>query len=285
MNIEIANRLQKLRKENGYSQEELADKLGISRQAVSKWERAESSPDTDNLIILARLYNMSLDDLLYDSESNEEIRNRNIDKEEAKKENNESNEDNSNEKSNSSNENGKYEKSGVHITDDGIHINSGKEGVHITDEGIHIVDDEGQSVIIGDDGIRFRNKDGSYEHMKKGRIFLSIMDSIVFSLTLIGFIVWGACFDGWSLCWILWILMPAVMSMFEAIYKKQITKFVYPCLVTAIYLFVGMKYDMWHPLWVLFLTIPLFYIIFEPIDKYVIKSKPINVIDCDCDSD
>ena len=60
MNIEIANRLQKLRKENGYSQEELADKLGISRQAVSKWERAESSPDTDNLIILARLYNMTI---------------------------------------------------------------------------------------------------------------------------------------------------------------------------------------------------------------------------------
>ncbi len=65
MNIEIANRLQKLRKENGYSQEELADKLGISRQAVSKWERAESSPDTDNLIVLAKLYNISLDELLY----------------------------------------------------------------------------------------------------------------------------------------------------------------------------------------------------------------------------
>ena len=76
MNIEIANRLQKLRKENGYSQEELADKLGISRQAVSKWERAESSPDTDNLIILARLYNMSLDELLYDTESSDDIRQR-----------------------------------------------------------------------------------------------------------------------------------------------------------------------------------------------------------------
>ena len=61
MNIEIANRLQTLRKEKGYSQEQLALELGISRQAVSKWERAESSPDTDNLICLAKLYNVSLD--------------------------------------------------------------------------------------------------------------------------------------------------------------------------------------------------------------------------------
>lgn len=65
MNIEIADRLVKLRKKHNLSQEELANKLGISRQAVSKWERAEASPDTDNLITLARLYNVSLDELLY----------------------------------------------------------------------------------------------------------------------------------------------------------------------------------------------------------------------------
>lgn len=53
MNLEIANRLLALRREHGYSQEELAYKLGVSRQAVSKWERAESSPDTDNLLALA----------------------------------------------------------------------------------------------------------------------------------------------------------------------------------------------------------------------------------------
>jgi transcriptional regulator with XRE-family HTH domain len=64
MNVEIAQRLAKLRREKGFSQEELAEKLGLSRQAVSKWERAESSPDTDNLIALAGIYGMSIDSLL-----------------------------------------------------------------------------------------------------------------------------------------------------------------------------------------------------------------------------
>ena len=44
MNLEIANRLLALRREHGYSQEELAYKLGVSRQAVSKWENS-SYPD------------------------------------------------------------------------------------------------------------------------------------------------------------------------------------------------------------------------------------------------
>ncbi len=65
MNVEIAQRLAARRKQAGLSQEALAEQLGVSRQAVSKWERSESSPDTDNLIALARLYGVSLDDLLY----------------------------------------------------------------------------------------------------------------------------------------------------------------------------------------------------------------------------
>ncbi|MBQ7848567.1 MAG: helix-turn-helix transcriptional regulator, partial [Clostridia bacterium] len=64
MTIENANRLAELRRAHGLSQEELAEKLGVSRQAVSKWERAESSPDTDNLIALAQLYGVTLDVLL-----------------------------------------------------------------------------------------------------------------------------------------------------------------------------------------------------------------------------
>ena len=84
MNIEVANRLQKLRKEKGYSQEHLAEALGISRQAVSKWERAEASPDTDNLILLARLYGVSLDELLSTDDDNDELKANNQANEEEK---------------------------------------------------------------------------------------------------------------------------------------------------------------------------------------------------------
>ena len=73
MNIVTANRLLELRKMNGYSQDVLAEKIGVSRQAVSKWECAESSPDTDNLIALAKLYGITLDDLLNTSKDVIEI--------------------------------------------------------------------------------------------------------------------------------------------------------------------------------------------------------------------
>lgn len=64
MDIKTADRLVELRKSHGFSQEALSEKLGVSRQAISKWERGESSPDTDNLIALANIYGITLDDIL-----------------------------------------------------------------------------------------------------------------------------------------------------------------------------------------------------------------------------
>ena len=64
MTIQMANKLVELRKAAGLSQEDVAERIGVSRQAVSKWERAEAAPDTDNLIALANLYNVSVDELL-----------------------------------------------------------------------------------------------------------------------------------------------------------------------------------------------------------------------------
>lgn len=64
MNLQTAARLQELRKINGYSQEALAEKLGVSRQSISKWERAEASPEIDKLMALAEIYGTTVDDLL-----------------------------------------------------------------------------------------------------------------------------------------------------------------------------------------------------------------------------
>lgn len=65
MKIEIAKRLYEYRRASGLSQEQVAAKISVSRQAVSKWECAESSPDTDNLIALAMFYGVTVDELLF----------------------------------------------------------------------------------------------------------------------------------------------------------------------------------------------------------------------------
>lgn len=60
----FGEKLQRLRKEAGLSQEELAGRLHVSRQAVSKWERNESYPETEKLIRMGQLFDVTLDELL-----------------------------------------------------------------------------------------------------------------------------------------------------------------------------------------------------------------------------
>lgn len=62
--MHLGNRIHQLRKENGLSQEQLAEKMGVSRQAVSKWELGESTPDTDKIIGMSQLFDVSTDYLL-----------------------------------------------------------------------------------------------------------------------------------------------------------------------------------------------------------------------------
>ena len=170
MNIETANRLYELRKKNGYSQEELASKLGVSRQAISKWERAEASPDTDNLVELAKLYKISLDELL------------NLDQSFNNKEEVESvNEDDSS-KSNTS-----ISKEGIKISDDEGSVEIGKNGIIITSE-------EGEEVHIGYNAINSKErkiiKDGHVYVKRRDESRLHTMiDSIFTPLTLFGSII------------------------------------------------------------------------------------------------
>lgn len=64
----FGEKIQKLRKEAGLSQEELSYQLGVSRQAVSKWERDNGYPETEKIVRMSRLFNVSLDYLLNDDD-------------------------------------------------------------------------------------------------------------------------------------------------------------------------------------------------------------------------
>ena len=60
----LAEKIIQLRKKNGISQQELADKLDVSRQAVSKWESGASDPSTTNLMALAKLFGVTAEEIL-----------------------------------------------------------------------------------------------------------------------------------------------------------------------------------------------------------------------------
>ncbi len=62
-------RIQNLRKAKGISQEELADKVGVSRQAVSKWESGQSLPEIDKIILMSEFFNVTTDYLLKGTEA------------------------------------------------------------------------------------------------------------------------------------------------------------------------------------------------------------------------
>lgn len=69
----LADKIIRLRKKNGWSQEELADKMNVSRQAVSKWEAAQTTPDLEKILQLGYLFGVTTDYLLKDELVDEEF--------------------------------------------------------------------------------------------------------------------------------------------------------------------------------------------------------------------
>ena len=237
MNIEIANRLVNLRKRNHLSQEALAERLGISRQAVSKWERAEASPDTDNLILLARLYKVSLDELLL---TEDEIP-----------------EPGGEVQAPSQGEGAVWadeaDASGFSLPGDSREPEEG------------CGQEEGNRQEIWENGIQ--EQDGQNE----GRYY-PMAAAIIICYLFIGF-VFNAWHPGWlmflliPIIWILALLVEFVLGpVLYGVYEKDATLQEGMAgseaggeLVAAIYLSLGIFFDAWHPGWIIFLTIPLYY--------------------------
>ena len=242
MTIEIADRLIKLRKKNGYSQEELADKLGLSRQAVSKWERAEASPDTDNLICLAKLYGVSLDELLSTDEDVETIVNEQVKQEEPKKDNDSS------------------------ITledDDGSKVVI--KGKHIDcfdKDGKHIVKKKKDKFLLILDCI-----DGALTG-------LALITYIVLGAVL------GMWANAWIFFFVPEIICSIIRAIHKKNANNVNMAFIACFVYFFVNLFIpGLGSNLWHPLWVVFLAIPAYHIVVGSINKAIGKSDDDNEIE------
>lgn len=66
--MELKDKLQLMRKQNGYSQEQLADKIGIARQTISKWETGQAVPELNGLIQLSNLYGVTIDRMVKEND-------------------------------------------------------------------------------------------------------------------------------------------------------------------------------------------------------------------------
>ena len=250
MTIEIADRLIKLRKKYGYSQEELADKLGLSRQAVSKWERAEASPDTDNLICLAKLYGVSLDELLATDEDidtivEEQVKDAPADDEapkaEAKK-------------------------------DDHIVIN---------DDGIFVKSKNGSSVSITDDGIKCTSRDGKTvkKMPDKAMAIIGSIEAILCLLATVAYILLGALLGLWHCAWAVFFVPEIICSILRAIRRRNAQHFNMAFAVLFAFFFVcmwvpGLEANLWHPMWAVFFGIPLYHTSVGLINKAIGKVDP-----------
>lgn len=282
----LPNNLYELRRKAGLSQEEFAEKLGVSRQAVSKWERGEAYPDTENLIVISEMFGVTIDELLRSENIAQSV------SDSAKTgENEEASESEDNDRSFRVNVGDKVNidlNGAVTVEDeDGkVKIDLGKGGIVVDDEDGRVKVDLGNGGITvnGDDGVKVRLGNGHIhigsdddddddedddEDVARKASKLSIWYKVPYPIvTTIAFLLIGLLAEGWFWAWTLFITIPVYYSLLDAIRKRRITDFAYPVFIAFVYCLLGMLCHWWHPGWILFVTIPVFYPIAEGIDRY-----------------
>ena len=280
MDLAMAQRLVDRRKAAGLSQEALAAQLGVSRQAVSKWERSESSPDTDNLIALAALYGVSLDELLYgeaagdsDTEASDEA---------------EETEDTTDKDCHGDKPLVDISLAhGIHVIDpdkgeevhvgwNGIHVTNDRKGeeVHVGPGGVHVdtLEDDGHSVHTNADGTVTIDGEtfsswkeahdkldhhGKHFHTKLGRAWNEFPFPV---FVVLAYLALGIVCGTWATGLFLVFLIPVYYAIGDFIDRRRLSKLigsVYPTAAIAWFLYMWLCLGQPHPAWVILVTIPV----------------------------
>ncbi|HIZ19612.1 MAG TPA: helix-turn-helix transcriptional regulator [Firmicutes bacterium] len=258
MNIAIANRLVELRSAKGWTQEELAEKLDVSRQAVSKWERAESSPELDKLMALSRLYGISLDSLLDTGF-----------RPEASFPPEESGSCAQGKNGGSAEEREPGDPSGAYPASpapprqaSGVAVAALSAGGR---EGLEILE-----ALAADDAPESVEPARRSAEWILGSFPYPIAVALVY--LLLGFIG-----NWWHPGWLLFLTVPlyylmgagidcarSAGSAWGRIHAFLLGSGLFPVLIVALYLTMGVLWGLWHPGWCIFLLIPLLYCLPEP---------------------
>ena len=288
MDLAMAQRLVNRRKAAGLSQEALAAQLGVSRQAVSKWERSESSPDTDNLIALAALYGVSLDELLYGEAADDADCSEDSDAGAEASDEAEEDEDYADNTSRSDKPLVDISLAhGIHVIDpdkgeevhvgwNGIHVTNDRKGeeVHVGPGGVHVdtLEDDGHSVHTNADGTVTIDGEtfsswkeahdkldhhGKHFHTKLGRAWNKFPFP---ALVALAYLALGIVYGTWGMGLFLVFLIPIYYAIGDFIDRRRLSKLigsVYPAAAIAWFLYMWLCLGQPHPAWVILITIPV----------------------------
>jgi transcriptional regulator with XRE-family HTH domain len=245
MNEKAAKKLEYLRKQKGLTQRQLAEKIGVSRDLISKWERSETSPDTDHLVALANLYNVSIDEMINSKEEK-------VNMQEAQRAEFFGYDEKSDKKKKD------YPKAYnfpfpivvviVYLLL-GFYKNFWHPGwlIFMTIPLYYFV-------------VSLFDKEKTHEE-KTGwwMIPYSILTVVVYFLV-------GYYFDLWHPTWLIFLTIPLfyfVVSLLtptkDGEQRKFWLVFPYPLVAVAVFFMLGYFLNLWHPGWLIFMTIPLYY--------------------------
>ena len=288
MDLAMAQRLVDRRKAAGLSQEALAAQLGVSRQAVSKWECSESSPDTDNLIALAALYGVSLDELLYGEAADDADYSEDSDAGAEASDEAEEDEDSADNTSRSDKPLVDISLAhGIHVIDpdkgeevhvgwNGIHVTNDRKGeeVHVGPGGVHVdtLEDDGHSVHTNADGTVTIDGEtfsswkeahdkldhhGKHFHTKLGRAWNKFPFPAIVALA---YLALGIAYGTWGMGLFLVFLIPVYYAIGDFIDRRHLSKLVdavYPAATIGWFLYMWLCLGQPHPAWVILITIPV----------------------------
>ena len=209
--MKIGDKIYKLRKENNLSQEELANKLNVSRQTVSKWELGDSCPDFDKIVPLCDIFNISTEELLRGKDVNNNFENNDIQ---------------NNTKSNTILKSLLYSIAvfilfiafvSAAIMDDFLHLNSGLVGASfLTLIGLSVSIFVFTHLVFG----KVNKTDSKKEvvNSNNNQVVKSII-SIISIITTIIYLYVSFVTSRWDITWLIWLIYACIVEIVKLIFR------------------------------------------------------------------